>query len=103
MRTLQPANRVRIGLLGTAVLVLIVAVGDRFTRAPMLFARPAYFGQFTDPGQLNKGDKVRITGVEVGKVEGFKIDGHHVVIKFSLGSNTIGTEIRLAINTASVL
>jgi phospholipid/cholesterol/gamma-HCH transport system substrate-binding protein len=103
MRSLQPANRVRIGLLGTTVLVLIVAVGQSFTSAPMLFASPSYYGQFTDTGQLNKGDKVRITGVEVGKVEGLKIDGDHVVIKFSLGSNTIGTESRLAIKTDTVL
>jgi phospholipid/cholesterol/gamma-HCH transport system substrate-binding protein len=103
MRSLQPANRVRIGLLGMTVLVLIVAVGQSFTSAPMLFASPSYFGQFTDTGQLNKGDKVRITGVEVGKVEGLKIDGDHVVIKFSIGSNTIGTESRLAIKTDTVL
>jgi phospholipid/cholesterol/gamma-HCH transport system substrate-binding protein len=103
MRTLQPANRVRIGLLGVIVLVLIVAVGQSFTSAPMLFASPSYFGQFTDTGQLNKGDKVRITGVEVGKVEGMAIDGDHVVIKFSIGSNTIGTESRLAIKTDTVL
>jgi phospholipid/cholesterol/gamma-HCH transport system substrate-binding protein len=103
MRSLQPANRVRIGLLGMTALVLIVAVGQSFTSAPMLFASPSYFGQFTDTGQLNKGDKVRITGVEVGKVEGLKIDGDHVVIKFSLGSNTVGTESRLAIKTDTVL
>ena len=103
MRTLQPSNRVRIGILGTTVLVLIVAVGQSFTSAPMLFATPSYYGQFTDTGQLNKGDKVRITGVEVGKVEGLEIDGDHVVIKFSLGSNTIGTESRLAIKTDTVL
>jgi phospholipid/cholesterol/gamma-HCH transport system substrate-binding protein len=94
---------VRIGLLGMTVLVLIVAVGQSFTSAPMLFASPSYLGQFTDTGQLNKGDKVRITGVEVGKVEGLKIDGDHVVIKFSIGSNTIGTESRLAIKTDTVL
>jgi phospholipid/cholesterol/gamma-HCH transport system substrate-binding protein len=103
MRSLQPSNRVRIGLLGMTALVLIVAVGQSFTSAPMLFATPNYFGQFTDTGQLNKGDKVRITGVEVGKVEGLKIDGDHVVIKFSLGSNTIGTESRLAIKTDTIL
>jgi phospholipid/cholesterol/gamma-HCH transport system substrate-binding protein len=103
MRSLQPSNRVRIGLLGMTVLVLIVAVGQSFTSAPMLFATPSYFGQFTDTGQLNKGDKVRITGVEVGKVEGLKIDGDHVVIRFSIGSNTIGTESRLAIKTDTIL
>jgi phospholipid/cholesterol/gamma-HCH transport system substrate-binding protein len=103
MRTLQPANRVRIGLLGMTVLVLIVAVGQSFTSAPMLFASPSYYGQFTDTGQLSKGDKVRITGVEVGKVEELTIDGDHVAIKFSIGSNTIGTESRLAIKTDTVL
>jgi phospholipid/cholesterol/gamma-HCH transport system substrate-binding protein len=103
MRTLQPANRARIGILGTTLLVLIVAVGQSFTSAPMLFATPIYYGQFTDSAGLNKGDKVRITGVEVGKVEGFKIDDGHAVIKFSLGSNTIGTESRLAIKTDTVL
>src|ERR1700761_7729035 len=103
MRTLQTSNRVRIGMLGMTLLILIVAVGQSFTSAPMLFATPSYFGQFTDTGQLNKGDKVRITGVQVGKVEGLKIDGDHVVIKFSLGSNTIGTESRLAIKTDTVL
>ena len=69
----------------------------------MLFAQPSYFGQFTDTGQLNKGDKVRIAGVDVGKVEGIKIDGDHVVMKFSTGSNTIGTESRLAIKTDTIL
>src|SRR5271163_3596660 len=103
MRTLQTSNRVRIGMLGMTLLVLIVAVGQSFTSAPMLFATPSYFGQFTDTGQLNKGDKVRITGVQVGKVEGFTIDGDHVVVKCSLGGNTIGTESRLAIKTDTVL
>ena len=83
--------------------MLIVAVGQSFTSVPMLFASPSYYGQFANTGQLNKGDKVRITGVVVGKVEGLKIDGDHVVIKFSIGSNTIGTESRLAIKTDTIL
>ena len=103
MRSLQPFNRVRIGVMGTLVLALVVVVGQSFTSAPMLFAQPSYYGQFANTGQLNKGDKVRITGVVVGKVEGLEIDGDHVVIKFSTGSNTIGTESRLAIKTDTVL
>src|SRR5271156_5251536 len=103
MRSLQPSNRVRIGMMGTLVLTLVVVVGQSFTSAPMLFAQPSYYGQFANTGQLNKGDKVRITGVVVGKVEGLKIDGDHVVIEFSTGSNTVGTESRLAIKTDTVL
>ena len=103
MRTLEPANRKRIGLMGLIVTVMVVGVGQTLTSTPQLFAEPSYFGQFTDSGQLNKGDKVRIAGVDVGDVEAIKIDGDHIVMKFSTGSNTIGTESRLAIKTDTIL
>ena len=103
MRTLTDFNRGRVGLMGVTVLVLVVAVGQSFTSIPMLFASPSYYGQFANTGQLNKGDKVRITGVDVGKVEALTIDGDHVMIKFTIGANTIGTESRLAIKTDTIL
>jgi phospholipid/cholesterol/gamma-HCH transport system substrate-binding protein len=103
MRTLEPANRKRIGLMGLIVTVLTVAVGQTLTSIPQIFAQPSYYGQFTDSGQLNKGDKVRIAGVDVGQVESINIDGDHVVMKFSTGSDTIGTESRLAIKTDTIL
>jgi phospholipid/cholesterol/gamma-HCH transport system substrate-binding protein len=103
MRTLEPANRKRIGLMGLIVTVLAVAVGQTLTSIPQIFAQPSYFGQFTDSGQLGKGDKVRIAGVDVGQVEAIKIDGDHIVMKFSTGSDTIGTESRLAIKTDTIL
>ena len=77
--------------------------GPKLHQCPDAVRQPSYYGQFTDTGQLNKGDKVRITGVDVGTVQGLTIDGDHVVIKFSLGSNTIGTESRLAIKTDTIL
>ncbi|WP_264917304.1 virulence factor Mce family protein, partial [Mycobacterium kiyosense] len=103
MRTLKEFNRHRVGLMGIAVLVLVVAVGQSFTSIPMMFASPAYYGQFTDTGQLNKNDKVRITGVNVGTVQGLDIDGDHVRVKFSIGAHTIGTESRLTIKTDTIL
>lgn len=103
MRTLEPANRPRIGLMGTAVVLLVTAVGQTFTSVPMLFASPGYYGQFTDTGGISKGDKVRITGVDVGSIEAINIDGDHIVMKFSTGGNSIGTESRLAIKTDTTL
>jgi phospholipid/cholesterol/gamma-HCH transport system substrate-binding protein len=103
MRTLEPANRKRIGLMGVIVTVMVVGVGQTLTSTPQLFAQPSYFGLFTDSGQLSTGDKVRIAGVDVGQVEGIDIDGDHVVLKFSTGSDTIGTESRLAIKTDTIL
>jgi phospholipid/cholesterol/gamma-HCH transport system substrate-binding protein len=103
MKTLEPPNRLRIGLVSIVVTVLVVGVGQSFTSVPMLFARPSYYGQFTDTGGVNKSDKVRISGMEVGTVEGLKIDGDHIVMKFSVGTNTIGTESLLAIRTDTIL
>src|SRR6202012_2605641 len=103
MRTLEPANRLRIGLMGLVVLLLVVGVGQTFTTVPMLFASPGYYGQFTDAGGMTAGDKGRIAGLTVGQVEDIKIDGDHVVMKFSTGSETIGTESRLAIKTDTIL
>ena len=103
MRTLEPPNRLRIGLMGILVALLVVGVGQSFTSVPMIFAKPSYYGQFTDTGGLNKGDKVRIAGMDVGKVEALNINGDHVVIQFNMGSETIGTESRLAIRTDTIL
>jgi phospholipid/cholesterol/gamma-HCH transport system substrate-binding protein len=103
MRSLEPSNRLRIGLMGILVMLLVIGVGQSFTSVPMIFARPSYYGQFTDTGGLSKGDKVRIAGMDVGKVEGLSIDGDHIVIKFSIGTNSIGTESRLAIRTDTIL
>ncbi|MBW0019845.1 MAG: MCE family protein [Mycobacterium sp.] len=103
MRTLEPPNRMRIGLMGIVVVLLVIGVGQSFTSVPMIFARPSYFGQFTDSGGINKGDKVRIAGVDVGKVEALEIDGDHIVMQFSIGTNSIGTESRLSIRTDTIL
>src|SRR6201986_2930318 len=103
MRTLEPPNRARIGLMGIIVTILVIGAGQSITSVPMLLARPSYYGQFTDTGGINTGDKVRIAGIDVGKVEGLKIDGDHIVMKFSIGTETIGTESRLAIKTDTIL
>jgi phospholipid/cholesterol/gamma-HCH transport system substrate-binding protein len=89
--------------MGIMVMLLVVGVGQSFTSVPMLFAKPSYYGQFTDSSGISKGDKVRIAGMDVGKVEGLSIDGDHVAIKFSIGTNSIGTESRLAIKTDTIL
>ncbi|UQX10887.1 virulence factor Mce family protein [Candidatus Mycobacterium methanotrophicum] len=103
MRTLEPANRLQIGLMGLIVIVLVTAVGQSYSSVPMLFAKPTYYAEFTDSGQLSKGDKVRIAGMTVGDVEALKIDGDHIVVKFTTGGNTIGSESRVAVKTETIL
>jgi phospholipid/cholesterol/gamma-HCH transport system substrate-binding protein len=103
MRTLQPANRVRVGTLAIAVVALIVVVGQSFSSLPMLFASPSYYAQFSDSAGVSRGDKVRIVGLDVGAVQDLAIDGDHVTMRFTTGTHTIGTESRIAIRTDTLL
>jgi phospholipid/cholesterol/gamma-HCH transport system substrate-binding protein len=103
MRSIEGSNLIRNGIVGILILVLVVGVGQSFASVPMLFAQPNYYGQFTDSGGLNPGDKVRIAGVDVGTVQSLVIDGDHIVMGFSLGGNQIGTDSRLAIRTDTIL
>ena len=103
MRTLQTSNRVRDGLMGIVITLLVVGVGQSFASVPMLFGQPTYYAQFKDSGGINTGDKVRIAGVDVGTVQSLAIDGDRIVVGFSLGGNQIGTESRLAIRTDTIL
>src|SRR4029077_17958291 len=69
----------------------------------MLFATPTYYAQFSDTGGINTGDKVRIAGVDVGRVQSMRIDGDKVVIGYSLGGTQIGTDSRASIRTDTIL
>ena len=42
MRTLEPANRRRLGLMTVALVTLVTGVGQSFTSVPVLFAQPSY-------------------------------------------------------------
>ena len=53
MRTLEGSNRVRNGLMGIVIVMLVVGVGQSFASVPMLFAQPTYYAQFKDAGGIN--------------------------------------------------
>jgi phospholipid/cholesterol/gamma-HCH transport system substrate-binding protein len=89
--------------MGILVLLLVLGVGQSFASVPMLFATPTYYAQFSDTGGIQSGDKVRIAGVDVGKVRSMRIDGDKVVIGYSLGGTQIGTQSRASIRTDTIL
>ncbi len=103
MRVLTETNRLRNGLMGVVVLLLVVAVGQNFANLPMLFAKPTYYAQFKDTGGINVGDKVQISGVDVGLIRSVEIQDDKVVIGFALGARRIGSDSRAMIRTDTVL
>lgn len=103
MRTIEGSDRIRSGLMGVLILVLVIGVGQSFASVPMIFATPSYFAQFSDTGGLKSGDKVRIAGVDVGTVRSAEIDGDKVLIGYSLDGTKIGTDSRANIRTDTIL
>lgn len=103
MRSLEVSDRVRTGVIGIVLAVLVLGVGQSFSSIPMLFAQAGYYGQFVDSAGLNPGDKVRIDGVDVGVVTSAGLRDGLVVVGFHLGGHVIGTESRLAIRTDTIL
>src|SRR5215212_4325677 len=103
MRVLEGSNRVRGGMMGILITLLVIGVGQSFASVPVLFAQPTYYAQFSDTGGLSGGDKVRIAGVDVGQVQSFEIEGDKVKIGYTLSGTQIGTDSRAAIRTDTIL
>src|SRR3954451_17610049 len=103
MRSIEGDNRIRNGILGLLVLLLVIGVGQSFASVPMIFATPTYYAQFGDTGGLNPGDKVRIAGVDVGQIRSLDIDGDKVKIGYSLDGTKLGTDSRANIRTDTIL
>ena len=103
MRTLEGSNRVRVGLLGLVIMLMVVAVGQSFASVPMLFAQPMYYAHFADAAGAGPGDKVRVSGADVGQIRSLKIDGDRVKVGSTLGGQRIGSDSRLSIRTDTIL
>lgn len=103
MRSLQTDNRVRNGLVGIIIITLVVMVGQAFALLPQLFAKPRYFAEFTDAAGIQPGDKVRITGMDVGAVNSLDIKGDKVLVGFNMGDHVIGYDSRISIRTDTIL
>jgi len=103
MRTLQGSDRIKVGLLGLLILLMVIGVGQSFASIPMLFAKPMYYAHFADSAGSAPGDKVRISGFDVGQIKSLKIDGDRVKVGFTLGDYRIGSDSRLSIRTDTIL
>ena len=103
MRTLEGSDRVKVGLIGLIILVMVVGVGQSFASVPMLFAKPMYYAEFADAAGSMPGDKVRISGMDAGQIKSLKIDGDRVRVGFTLGDHRIGADSRLSIRTDTIL
>jgi phospholipid/cholesterol/gamma-HCH transport system substrate-binding protein len=79
-------NRARTGLVGTAVVIALVAGALEFNSLPLIHSNASYTADFADAGGLTAGDIVTIDGVKVGTITSMALDGAMVEVNFQVQS-----------------
>ncbi|MFL0278149.1 MCE family protein [Mycobacterium sp. SMC-19] len=102
MRPFSERNPVRLGVVGVAVIGVIVALALGNQSMPFLHGKE-YSAYFSDAGGLFTGAGVEISGYPVGKVSSIELDGPKVLVKFNVRSNVrLGSQTTAGIKTKSL-
>ncbi|GAA3525811.1 MCE family protein [Aeromicrobium panaciterrae] len=93
-------NPVIIGVVGIAVIALMMLAAFRADRLPIIGSGDTYHAEFAEIGALKAGNEVRVAGVSIGKVKGIKLEGNKVLVTFKIDKGTdfgleTGADIRV--------
>jgi len=98
------ANLIRAGIIGIVVCVLIVAIGLQPERLLAMATTAQYRAMFVDASGLTVGNKVRISGVDVGTVTEVGLQGLTAEVSFTVERRlTLGTDTKAQIATGTLL
>lgn len=100
MKPFRERNPVVIGLIGFAVIAVLMIAAFRADRLPIIGAGDTYHAEFAEIGGLKEGNEVRLAGVPVGNVTGVELEGNKVKVTFKVDKGTrmgreTGAEIRV--------
>jgi phospholipid/cholesterol/gamma-HCH transport system substrate-binding protein len=85
-KTFAERDQVRLGVLGTVVLVAVV-VGAFMV--PTVIGGRQLVAEFAEVGGLASGDPVVVSGLKVGSVDGVELAGDRVDVTFSVTDNNV--------------
>ncbi len=95
---------VRSGFIGIVLAVLIVAVGLQPERLWSMATQLDYQAVFVEAGGLITGNKVRVSGVEVGSVTAIGLQGLEALVTFKVdGKVRLGSDTTAHITTGTLL
>lgn len=104
MKSFEERNPVVIGLLGAALLVVLVGAALQYDKLPFMDSDRVYGAFFADAGGLQPGDAVQYSGLRVGQVSSVKLDGSRVLVKFGVNKNVrLGDRTEAAIKARALL
>ena len=101
-RPIEGYNKIWMGVVALAVTVVGVAALLLIGRLSL--GQTEYQGEFVQAAQLRSGDQVTIAGISVGTVDGLKLAGDRVVVKFKVRNDIhLGSDTRAAIKLTTIL
>ena len=104
MKPFRERNPVVIGVIGIAVIALMMLGAFRADRLPIIGSGDTYRADFAEIGGLKAGNEVRVAGVSVGKVQGIELKGNKVRVTFKIDKGTkFGTETGADIRVRTLL
>jgi phospholipid/cholesterol/gamma-HCH transport system substrate-binding protein len=104
MKPFRERNPVVIGIIGIAVIALLMLGAFRADQLPIIGSGDTYHADFAEIGGLKSGNEVRIAGVPVGKVNKIELIGNKVHVSFKIDKGTkFGTETGADIRVRTLL
>jgi len=104
MKPFRERNLVVIGVVGFALIALVLLAAFRADRLPIIGAGDEYKASFAEIGGLKSGNEVRVAGVSVGNVTDIELKGDHVDVGFKLDKGTdLGRDTGASIKIRTLL
>jgi phospholipid/cholesterol/gamma-HCH transport system substrate-binding protein len=104
VKPLAERNRLAVGAVGITVLIALVVAIFSYDRIPLIKGTRDYSAYFAESGGIKAGSEVRVSGMEVGRVSGIRLDGARVQVDFTVAKGIeLGERTEAAIKTETVL
>src|ERR1700751_2400877 len=104
IKPLAERNRIRVGLVGIAIVVALVVAVFSYEKIPFLTGKSGYSAYFTEAGGIKSGSDVRVSGLSVGRVSSVKLDGTKVKVSFTVDDDVaLGDRTEASLQTETVL
>jgi len=103
-RPLRARNSMVVGVVGTGVMVGLVAAVVFLPRVSFISSKRGYSANFAQAAGLTSGDDVRVAGIPIGTVTSVKLNGDVIKVGFQVPKSThLGSQTTASIEVATLL